>query len=255
MSKTDSDYTTKLNALNAAIEKHNAVLNAAKPLTEAARARQAKELERQNREKTYAQNTSYKGAIQFSESVNTLNGHAKAIEFLRVARMKLTTTDQDYSKKLMVLNTAIEKHTKALRDAGVSVQGLGKKYSYLNRYISQLIQRTAVLFTFNSAKDFIRQIAEVRGQMEMSQRSLESMLQNKVQADEIFNKTVQLAVKSPFRIKDLVNYTKQLAAYRIENDKLYDTTKRLADVSAGLGVDMSRLILAYGQVKAAAYLR
>lgn len=255
LSKTDSDYTTKLNALNAAIEKHNAELNAAKPLTEAARARQAKELERQNSEKTYAQNTSYKGAIQFSESVNSLNGHAKAIEFLRVARMKLTTTDQDYSKKLMTLNTAIEKHTKALRDAGVSVQGLGQKYSYLNRYISQLLQRTAVLFTFNSAKDFIRQIAEVRGQMEMSQRSLESMLQNKVQADEIFNKTVQLAVKSPFRIKDLVNYTKQLAAYRIENDKLYDTTKRLADVSAGLGVDMSRLILAYGQVKAAAYLR
>lgn len=255
LSKTDSDYTTKLNALNAAIEKHNAELNAAKPLTEAARARQAKELERQNREKTYATNTSYKGALQFSESANTLIRHAKAIEFLRVARMKLNTTDQDYRKNLNTLNVAIEKHTKALRDAGVSVQGLGKKYSYLDRYISQLIQRTAVLFTFNSAKGFIRQIAEVRGQMEMSQRSLESMLQNKVQADEIFNKTVQLAVKSPFRIKDLVNYTKQLAAYRIENDKLYDTTKRLADVSAGLGVDMSRLILAYGQVKAAAYLR
>ena len=255
LSKTDSDYTTKLNALNAAIEKHNAELNAAKPLTEAARARQAKELERQNRENTYATNTTYKGALKFSEGVNTLNRHAKAIEYLRVARMKLNTTDQDYRKNLNTLNVAIEKHTKALRDAGVSVQGLGKKYSYLDRYISQLIQRTAVLFTFNSAKDFIRQIAEVRGQMEMSQRSLESMLQNKVQADEIFNKTVQLAVKSPFRIKDLVNYTKQLAAYRIENDKLYDTTKRLADVSAGLGVDMSRLILAYGQVKAAAYLR
>ena len=255
LSKTDSDYTTKLNALNAAIEKHNAELNAAKPLTEAARARQAKELERQNREKTYAQNTSYQGALKFSDSANTLNAHAKAIEFLRVARMKLNTTDQDYRKNLNTLNVAIEKHTKVLRDAGVSVQGLGQKYSYLNRYISQLLQRTAVLFTFNSAKDFIRQIAEVRGQMEMSQRSLESMLQNKVQADEIFNKTVQLAVKSPFRIKDLVNYTKQLAAYRIENDKLYDTTKRLADVSAGLGVDMSRLILAYGQVKAAAYLR
>lgn len=255
LSKTDSDYTTKLNALNAAIEKHNAELNAAKPLTEAARARQAKELERQNSENTYAKNTSYKGALKFSDSANTLNAHVKAIEFLRVARMKLNTTDQDYRKNLNTLNVAIEKHTKVLRDAGVSVQGLGKKYSYLDRYISQLIQRTAVLFTFNSAKDFIRQIAEVRGQMEMSQRSLESMLQNKVQADEIFNKTVQLAVKSPFRIKDLVNYTKQLAAYRIENDKLYDTTKRLADVSAGLGVDMSRLILAYGQVKAAAYLR
>lgn len=255
LSKTDSDYTTKLNALNAAIEKHNAVLNAAKPLTEAAQARQAKELAQKNREKNYAKNTTYQGAIDFSNNARTLNRHAQAIEYLRAARMKLSTTDQDYSKKLIALNTTIEKHAKVLRDAGVSVQGLGKKYSYLDRYISQLIQRTAVLFTFNSAKDFIRQIAEVRGQMEMSQRSLESMLQNKVQADEIFNKTVQLAVKSPFRIKDLVNYTKQLAAYRIENDKLYDTTKRLADVSAGLGVDMSRLILAYGQVKAAAYLR
>ena len=255
LSKTDSDYTTKLNALNAAIEKHNAELNAAKPLTEAAQARRAKELERQARENTYAQNTTYQGALNISSSAKTLNGHAQAIEYLRAARMKLSTTDQDYSKKLTILNAAIEKHAKVLRDAGVSVQVLGQKYSYLNRYISQLLQRTAVLFTFNSAKDFIRQIAEVRGQMEMSQRSLESMLQNKVQADEIFNKTVQLAVKSPFRIKDLVNYTKQLAAYRIENDKLYDTTKRLADVSAGLGVDMSRLILAYGQVKAAAYLR
>ena len=84
---------------------------------------------------------------------------------------------------------------------------------------------------------------------------MEAILQNKAQADQIFNKTVQLAVKSPFQIKELVTFTKQLAAYRIESDKLYDTTKRLADVSAGLGVDMGRLILAYGQVKAAAYLR
>ena len=89
----------------------------------------------------------------------------------------------------------------------------------------------------------------------MQQRSLEAILQNKTKADEIFNKTVALAVQSPFQIKDLISYTKQLAAYRIESDKLYETTKMLADVSAGLGVDMQRLILAYGQVKAAAYLR
>mgnify|MGYP000562280163 FL=1 len=95
----------------------------------------------------------------------------------------------------------------------------------------------------------------MRGEFELQQRSLEAILQNKSQSDQIFNKTVQLAVKSPFQIKELVTYTKQLAAYRIESNKLYDTTKRLADVSAGLGVDMGRLILAYGQVKAAAYLR
>jgi len=38
-------------------------------------------------------------------------------------------------------------------------------------------------------------------------------------------------------------------------DEIYETTKKLADVSAGLGVDMSRIILAYGQVRSAAFLR
>ena len=80
-------------------------------------------------------------------------------------------------------------------------------------------------------------------------------MQNKQQADEIFNKTMSLALESPFRAKELITYTKQLAAYRIENEKLYKTTKNIADISAGLGVDAQRLILAYGQVKAAAYLR
>ena len=95
----------------------------------------------------------------------------------------------------------------------------------------------------------------MRGEFEFRQRSLQALLGDTRAANAIFNKTVALAVQSPYQIKDLVSYTKQLAAYRIEQDKLYDTTKRLADVSAGLGVDMQRIILAYGQVKAAAYLR
>ena len=91
--------------------------------------------------------------------------------------------------------------------------------------------------------------------MELQQRSLQAILQNKDAANEIWQKTIDLAVRSPFRIKDLVTYTKQLAAYRVEADKLYETNKMLADVSAGLGVDMQRLILAFGQVKAANFLR
>ena len=31
--------------------------------------------------------------------------------------------------------------------------------------------------------------------------------------------------------------------------------KRLADISAGVGVDMGRIILAYGQIKAAKFLK
>lgn len=200
-------------------------------------------------------NTTYQGALDFSATANTLNRQVRAIEYLKEARMKLSQTDADYKRKLDILNAAIEQHNKNLKEAGVNSRALTEQTSYMAGYMSRWAQRMAFAFSAGSIKNFVEQIASVRGQFELSERSLEAILQNKPKADEIFNKTVELAVKSPFRIKDLVDYTRQLSAYRIESDKLYDTTKRLADVSAGLGVDMGRLILAYGQVKAAAYLR
>lgn len=201
----------------------------------------------------YYSNTN--AVIADTNGVKTLRDHIAAIKELQQARLSLNTTDKNYKQNLASVNEAIEQHSKVLKEAGVNAKSLGEQTSYIAGYLSRLAQLTAVAFSFGAAKSFVEQIAEVRGQFELSERSLEAVLQNKPKADEIFNKTVELSVKSPFRIKDLVDYTRQLSAYRIESDKLYDTTKRLADVSAGLGVDMGRLILAYGQVKAAAYLR
>lgn len=203
--------------------------------------------------KAFYSNTN--AVIADTNGAKTLRDHIAAIKELQQARLSLNTTDKNYKQNLASVNEAIKQHSKVLKEAGVNAKSLGEQTSYIAGYLSRLAQRTAVVFSFGAAKSFVEQIAEVRGQFELSERSLEAILQNKPKADEIFNKTVELAVKSPFRIKDLVDYTRQLSAYRIESDKLYDTTKRLADVSAGLGVDIGRLILAYGQVKAAAYLR
>lgn len=193
--------------------------------------------------------------IADTNGAKTLRDHIAAIKELQQARLSLNTTDKNYKQNLDSVNEAIKQHSKVLKEAGVNAKSLGEQTSYMAGYMSRWAQRIAFAFSVGSIKNFVEQIASVRGQFELSERSLEAILQNKPKADEIFNKTVELAVKSPFRIKDLVDYTRQLSAYRIESDKLYDTTKRLADVSAGLGVDMGRLILAYGQVKAAAYLR
>ena len=117
------------------------------------------------------------------------------------------------------------------------------------------MRRLALVFSVSQVTGYINKLIEVRGEFELQQRSLEAIIQNKDESNKLWNQTVQLAITSPFRIKELVTYTKQLAAYRIETDKLYKTNKMLADISAGLGVDMNRLILAFGQVKAANYLR
>lgn len=197
----------------------------------------------------------FKGVISQYANASSLREHAQAVKDLKQARLSLITTDKNYKQNLASVNEAIKHHSNVLKEAGVNARALTEQTSYMAGYMSRWAQRMAFAFSVGSIKNFVEQIASVRGQFELSERSLEAILQNKPKADEIFNKTVELAVKSPFRIKDLVDYTRQFSAYRIESDKLYDTTKRLADVSAGLGVDMGRLILAYGQVKAAAYLR
>lgn len=203
----------------------------------------------------YKQNTTAQGALDFSKTANTLQRQITAIEYLKKARLSLNTTDANYKSTLEQINQAIAKHNQALTDAGIKSQQLATRHRNLMDTAGQLSRQLALVFSVSQIEGYISKLANVRGEFELQQRSLEAILQNKAQADQIFNKTVQLAVKSPFQINELVTFTKLLAAYRIESDKLYDTTKRLADVSAGLGVDMGRLILAYGQVKAAAYLR
>lgn len=221
----------------------------------AADRRAAKAAEDARKAQEYAQRTTPQGALDYSRNTKSLQQNVQAIEYLKKARLSLNTTDVNYKSTLEQINQAIAKHNQVLQQAGVQSQNLATRHRNLMDTTGQLSRQLALLFSVSQIEGYISKLANVRGEFELQQRSLEAILQNKTQADQIFNKTVQLAVKSPFQIKELVTFTKQLAAYRIESDKLYDTTKRLADVSAGLGVDMGRLILAYGQVKAAAYLR
>lgn len=222
---------------------------------EAADRRAAKAAEQLARQQEIAQRTTPQGALDYSRNAKYLRDQVTAINYLKQARLSLNTTDANYRQTLEQINQAIAKHNQALTEAGVKSQQLATRHRNLMDTAGQLSRQLALVFSVSQIEGYISKLANVRGEFELQQRSLEAILQNKAQADQIFNKTVQLAVKSPFQIKELVTFTKQLAAYRIESDKLYDTTKRLADVSAGLGVDMGRLILAYGQVKAAAYLR
>ena len=136
-----------------------------------------------------------------------------------------------------------------------AVEGTARAYSSTEGYISRLIRRTAVLFGIQQVVRFAERLRETTAEFELQRVSLGAIIQDTERANALFNQIKTFAVQSPFEIKDLVGYVKQLSAYRIETDKLFDTTKRLADVSAGLGVDMQRLILAYGQVKAASVLR
>lgn len=121
--------------------------------------------------------------------------------------------------------------------------------------LGMLVKRSIELVALHSATRFVHNIREVTAEFELQRVALGSIIQDTERANVLFKQIKAAAIESPFQIKDLVTYTKQLSAYRIETEDLFNVTMKLADVSAGLGVDMSRLILAYGQVRAASVLR
>lgn len=122
-------------------------------------------------------------------------------------------------------------------------------------HLGTLIKSSITLIGLHSAFRFIQNVRNVTAEFEMQRVALGGIIQDTEKAESLFKQIKAAAIQSPFEIKDLVSFTKQLSAYRIETEDLFDVTMRLADVSAGLGVDMSRLVLAYGQVRAAAVLR
>lgn len=132
---------------------------------------------------------------------------------------------------------------------------LNTEYRKQNSYIQRLVQRMGVYFGIHQFASMLRNIRETTAEFELQEVALGAIIQDAHEASVLFSQIKAAAVESPYQIKELVNYTKQLAAYGFKQNELFDTTMKLADISAGLGADMSRIILAVGQISAASVLK
>lgn len=155
-----------------------------------------------------------------------------------------------------------------LRDARAANVGVSatreanKAYHEQSGYLQRLMQRMATYWSVRQVGQFLTNIREVTAQFELQRVSLGAIIQDQAKANMLFSEIKSFALKSPVSILDLTKYTKQLAAYKVgwngvttDVKELFDWTKRLTDVSVGLGVSMDRVVLAFGQVRATGYLR
>ena len=158
----------------------------------------------------------------------------KALEQLRIARMQAAKASDTHNAAMKRTNSTM---------------------SSQSRIAGELKNQIANVYSIYSIERFVRGLYTIGGEFQKQRIALTSIIGDSMKAETIFNRIKDLAVVSPFQFKELASYTKQLSAYSIPYEELYDTTKRLADISAGVGVDMGRIILAYGQVRSAAFLR
>lgn len=158
-------------------------------------------------------------------------------------------------RALADLREARLRDAEAARQQRRANEELGGAMVKTNSITAQLRNEILNVYSVYTIQNFLRSVIEIGGEFEKQRLALGSILQDAGHATELFSQIKNLAVISPFGIRELTNYAKQLAAFNIPYNELYDTTKRLADISAGVGVDMSRIILAYGQVRSAEFLK
>jgi len=109
-------------------------------------------------------------------------------------------------------------------------------------------------FSAQTLFSFTKELINVRGEFQKTEIAFSTMLGSADKAKVLMADMVDLAAKTPFSLKDVSVGAKQLLAFQVPAKDLLDTLTRIGNISAGVSVPIDRIILAYGQVKAAGRL-
>lgn len=172
------------------------------------------------------------------------------LKALQIVQRNLSTDDANYAAKLATVNKEMASLKKANADAISSGVQLQKVNSGLMKSFKNLGKRVLFYAGLGAITGFVKSLMDVRGQYELLERSIGAVLNDFEKGSQIFREQQTLALKSPFAVIDLASTTKMLAAYNFEAEELVDVSKRIADISAALGVPMERLTYNLGQIRA-----
>lgn len=235
LNKADSDYQTKLDYLTDAL---NRLKKAQKEVNDAMK-------EQKNVTFTDAQRS-----LQIANTTKTLRDYERAYKDLKDVISRTSTNDPYFAQ----LNSQIQQTKKHIDEIRKKMGELKDTTVKVSGVVGQLRNQIVAAFSVAAITGFVKKVTEVRAQFELQRVALGAIIQDNQRANQIFTEVQQMALQSPFSIMQLERATKQIAAFGFEVNKLKPTLKMLADMSAGLGVEIDRLILVMGHLKARGFL-
>lgn len=190
------------------------------------------------------------GAISYAQNATSLNALTDAYRNLQAVMAKTNPESSQWAQ----MNTQLGQ-TKAQIDAIKGKMGeLRNQTQITGNMIGQLKGQIAAAFSIGAVTGFIKKMVETRAQFELQRVALGAILQDRDEANKIFSQVQQMALQSPFTIMGLEKATKQMAAFGFEAKNLKQNVKMVADIGAGLGVPLDRIVLVLGHLKARGYL-
>jgi hypothetical protein len=172
------------------------------------------------------------------------------LKALKDVQRNLSTSDADYQSRISAVNKEMSNLKKANQEALASGVQLEKGNNKLMQSFENLGRRVLFYFSLGVLSGFVKQLIDIRAQYEILERSMGALLDDMDRGSQIFNEIKARALKSPFTVLQLASSAKQLIAYDFAENQVVETTSRLADISAALGVPMERLVYNLGQIRA-----
>lgn len=231
-------------------------------LAAAAEEKKRTQAEKTNNEIRKGATESAKAAKEQQRTATEAQRTAAAANQAAVNAQRFRTEQQRTATEAQRTATATQNTARATANAQLAQKRLAdyskqttRQFQTQSRLLNELKGYALGYLSIHGASQLLSSLVRVTGEFELQKTTLAAMLGDLNAAEGIITRIQGLAVESPFQFKELTTYAKQLSAFSVPAQELYDTTKMLADVSAGLGVGMDRIVLAYGQVRSAAFLR
>ena len=189
-------------------------------------------------------------AINAAKNATTLKQLEKAYKDLKEAMSGVDSSKPIWTQ----MNTQLG-HTKSqIDDIKKKMGEFHNEVQKTSNIMGNLQSRIAAAFSVGAIMGFAKKVTEVRAQFELQRVALGAIIQDKDEANKVFLRVQQMALESPFSIMQLERSTKQIAAFGFEAKQLVPTMKMVADIGAGLGVELDRIVLVLGHMKARGYL-
>ena len=173
---------------------------------------------------------------------------ALAYQRLQTGEMKAAQAE------LLRLKAAHQEAANAAKAHATASVNLGGAMGSNIKIAGELGSAMTSLYSIHAAKQFLSQVIEIGGELEHQKIAMNTIFGDEGKQMQLSGQIKGLARNSPFGVMELMKSVKALSAYGVQYNEIYETAKRLADISAATSVDINRLILAFGKTKSRGFL-
>ncbi len=148
----------------------------------------------------------------------------------------ITGDSSNFMQKLREVENGVRNTSKSIEQSGTSIEAMFDR-------ITQAAVAFGGAFT---AKEFVRQVVQIRGQFQQLEIAFKTMLGSEEKATDLMSQLVRTAATTPFDLQGVTQGAKQLLAYGTAAEDVNETIVRLGDIAAGLSIPLGDLVYLYG---------